>query len=409
VNRATLERVERAFGGRFGEKPAALAWAPGRVNLIGEHTDYNDGFVLPFAIERGIAAVGRARSDRTTRLLAVDLGESAEVDLSRPEEFRRGAFPDRRGAFPDRRGAFPGPARGGGSWLGYAAGVLALLARRAGWSGGLEIAFGGDLTIGGGLSSSAALEAAVCLVGERLMGTRLEAASRAELCRRAEHEFAGVPCGLMDQWIVCHARPGQALLIDCRDGSSRNVPLPDPARACVLVIDSGVRHELAGGEYARRRASCESAARALGVPSLRDVDSEILRARGERLDPVLLKRARHVVEENARTVAAALALERGEVEEVGRLMNRSHDSLRDDFEVSCPELDTIVESARGVPGVFGARITGGGFGGCAVALVEPEAVGEVGGVVSRACERRHGRRVTVFETRAAAGAGGIEG
>jgi galactokinase len=373
VNRATLERVERAFAERFGGMPAARAWAPGRVNIIGEHTDYNDGFVLPIAIERGIAAVGRARSDATTRLLAVDLGESAEGDLTRLEP----------------RGA---PKA---TWVDYAGGVLTLLARRAGSKGGLDLAFGGDLPIGGGLSSSAALEVAAGLVGERLMGLTLTREERAALCRRAEHEFAGVPCGIMDQLVVCTARAGRAMLIDCRDGSHRCVPMPDPSRAVLLVMDSGLRHELAAGEYARRRAQCGEAARALGVRSLREVDSESLRTRLDRLEPLLARRAGHVVEENARTLAAARALEAGDLVMLGRLMNRSHDSLRDEFEVSCPELDRLVEAARRAPGVFGARLTGGGFGGCAVALVEPAAVETVAAAVGR---------MRVYETRAADGA-----
>jgi len=379
VNPATLERVTRGFAERFGGEPTAAAWAPGRVNLIGEHTDYSGGFVLPMAIERGIAAVARSAVGES-RVLAVDTGETRPLD---PLAFA--------------------PV---GGWLGYAGGVLVLLARRSGRPGALEVAFGGDLPIGAGLSSSAALEGAVSLAAGRVMGVELSPAERAALCRRGEHEYAGVPCGIMDQAIVCSAVAGHALLIDCRDASMSPVPIPDDA--AVVVMNTGVRHDLASGEYARRRRASAAAAAALGVESLRDIDEEGLAGRAGGLSEDLARCVRHVVGENARARRAARALGEGDLGLVGSLMNLSHDSLRDDFRVSCAELDTLVEAARGVPGVYGARMTGAGFGGCAIALARPEAVAALAGAVACEYRRRHGRRAEVFVSGACGPAGMVD-
>lgn len=405
MNRETLERVCRAFAARFGGEPTAAAWAPGRVNLIGEHTDYNAGFVLPMAIGRGIAAVARRRDGPgQSRVLAADLGETGYVECCSVE---------------------PGTVAPG-TWLSYAVGVMSLIGKRAdqlparsvgspqhGWdrrsacpkgAGGdsqapaIDLAIAGDLPVGAGLASSAALEVAVSLAVGEVLGVAMSPGERASLCRRAEHEYAGVPCGIMDQAIVCSATPGHALLIDCRDGSSTPVRIPDAGR--VVVMNTGVRHELAAGEYARRRDACLSAASALGVGSLRDASGERLAQSVGPLTPEQVRCARHVVGENERTVRAALALADGDLATVGILMNQSHDSLRDDFRVSCPELDSLVEIARGVPGVFGARMTGAGFGGCAIALATPEAVGPLGVEIGREYPRRHGRHAEVFVTEA---------
>lgn len=375
---ATAARVVAAFRARFGATPEAAGFGPGRVNLIGEHTDYNDGLVLPMAIDMGIVAAASVRpGGGACRLLAVDAGEAVELD------------------------ARAGAARPG-SWASYAIGVITLLRERLGHGAApaVDVAFGGDLPIGAGLASSAALEVAVSMAAGAAMGVDLEPEERAALCRRAEHEFAGVPCGVMDQLASCCARPGCALLIDCRDGGMAPVRLPPAERAAIVVMQSNVRHALAEGEYARIRSACARAAAGLGARSLREVDPGRLAAGLPGLAAELRGPARHVVGEIARTARAAAALQAGDLAEVGRLMNQSHDALRDELGVSCAELDTLVELARAVPGVLGARMTGAGFGGCAVALALPGAVEGLGRAVRDGYRVRHAREAGVFEVRA---------
>lgn len=360
-----LHRARTFFSERFGHGPKYAAAAPGRVNLIGEHTDYNGGFVLPIAIDRVcVAAVGPSPAG-VFRLASADAGpETVEVapsTLDDPARFERG------------------------HWASYIAGVISGVRWEAGsssgdgtaWARGLDIAVASDVPLGAGLSSSASLEVAVAAALERAWSVPLAPRVRARLCRRAEHEYAGVPCGIMDQAIASMGKRGHALLIDCQSEEGRLVSMPAADRVAVLVINTGVRHALASGEYGRRRAACQRAADRLGVALLREVDLATLERNRTKLDGEEYRCARHVVAENARTLDAAAALSRGDEESlaaVGRLMNESHESLRHDYRVSCAELDTVVEAARGVEGVFGARMTGGGFGGCAVALCRPGAV-----------------------------------
>jgi len=322
-----------------------VAWAPGRVNLIGEHTDYNDGFVLPMAIDRGLRLAVRRRADRRAVLRSEREDGAATIDLEGP-------------IVPGRAG-----------WAAYPEGVIAGYAALGWHIPGFEAVVSGDLPPGSGLSSSAALEVVTATAIETLCDRALPATERALLCQRAEHAFAGVPCGIMDQFAVCHGRAGQALLIDCRSLAIRHVPLDDVAIR-VLVVNSGVKHALASGEYAARRAQCDSAAALLGSPSLRDVTPEVWRARAGDLPDTERRRATHVLTENARTLAFVAALERSDWSAAGSLMCESHASLAGDYEVSCPELDALVAAAAAVPGVHGCRMTGGGFGGCAVALVD---------------------------------------
>jgi galactokinase len=337
TDRAALRaRVVRGFEGAFGAAPARAAWAPGRVNLIGEHTDYNAGYALPIAIDRGCVAVARAGAGDRDRLVAADVGE---------------------------RVGFGDGDRDSG-WGAYVRGVLALMRERLGGPERVDLAFGSTVPMGAGLSSSASLEVSIATVWEAIVGAELTVLEKARLCRRAEHEFAGVPCGLMDQLVACGARAGNAMLIDFADETWQEVA--GPPAGSVLVVDSGVRHELAAGEYAKRRRACEAAARVLGVASLREATREIVD--DARLDQEQRRRVRHVVSENERTHLAATALKRGELEELGKLMFESHRSLRDDYQVSCAEVDAIVDAAVATGGVYGARMTGGGFGGCAIVL-----------------------------------------
>jgi len=321
--------------------------APGRVNLIGEHTDYNDGFVMPMAIERGIRCSVRRRGDRVIHLRSAGAGAPLEIDAAGP--------------------FVPGRT----DWGRYPLGVIAGYAARGFEIPGCEVTIAADLPMGGGLSSSAALEVAVATAIETLCGRGLEETEKALLCQEAEHRFAGVPCGIMDQFAVTCCRPGHALLLDCRSRACTHVPLADPT-VTVMVIDSGVKHDLVAGEYASRRDDCRRAAERLGVATLRDLGPGDWPARAGELPDVERRRVAHVVAENARVQAFAACVDLGDFVRAGRIMVESHWSLARDYEVSCPELDTLVNLAIRVPGVLGCRMTGGGFGGCAVALVRSD-------------------------------------
>lgn len=385
---ALLSRAHAAFHRAFGTEPTHAAAAPGRVNLIGEHTDYNDGFVLPMAIDRWCVAVSRPReTDGPSRVLAVDRDASAEFDVTSPLSAGR----------ENETGIAPG------SWASYIAGVAAQVQRTGrGPRSNFDLAVTSSVPYGGGLSSSASLEVSVGLVLLAMAGAEMAPLDVALLCQKAEHEFAGVPCGIMDQLTSTRGREGHALLIDCRSLAVEDVPLPPPEQVAVLVVNSGVRHELAAGEYAERRAVCAAAARKLGVGSLREAAVPFPPAAG--LSEQEGRCARHVVTENARALAASDMLRMGRLRMVGQLMSESHASLRDDYRVSCAELDTLVEAAGAGDGVYGARMTGGGFGGCVVALVEREAVEGVIERVSRKYRAAHKRECACFVVRAVGGA-----
>ncbi len=340
-------RVVAAFAREFGGHAAIVVAAPGRVNLIGEHTDYNDGFVLPAAIDRHIVIAARPRADRVVRLHAADMGESARFDLDdiRPDTGRR--------------------------WSNYERGVAWAL-QGAGYTlQGMDAVVAGDVPVASGLSSSAAIEIATAFAFQTLGDLALDGVKRALLCQKAENEFVGMRCGIMDQYIISLGRRDHALLIDCRSLEYKLVPVP--AGVSLVICDTQKRRGLVDSEYNTRRNECEAGARALGVPALRDVSVETFEARQEELGPVTRKRCRHVVTENQRVLDAVDALGAGDLERFGALMNASHVSLRDDYEVSCAELDAMVEAAWRQPGVLGARMTGAGFGGCTVNLVRDEA------------------------------------
>lgn len=345
------------FRALYGREAQGLWQAPGRVNLIGEHTDYNDGLCLPVALTRRTVVAAARRGDGRVRATSADVpGGPVEVDLD-----------DVRPGHPD-------------GWASYVTGVLWAL-REAGMPvGGLDLAVASDVPLGAGLSSSAALEASVAAAADGLFGLGLLAddagrAVLADACRRAENEIAGAPTGGMDQAVSLRAREGHALLLDCRDGSVEHVPMELERHGLeLLVIDTRAPHALVDGQYGARRRSCEDAARLLGVASLREVAPADLDGALARLgDATTRRRVRHVVTEIDRVRQCAAALRAGDVAEVGRLFCASHDSLRDDYEVSCAELDTAVVAALDA-GALGARMTGGGFGGSAIALVRRDAL-----------------------------------
>jgi len=360
--------------------------APGRVNIIGEHTDYNDGFVLPMAIERYVVIAAGPASEPAVlsgqpaaRLYSTHFGQEAVIQLTGPVE--------------------PGPV----TWASYVQGVIAELLKRGVQVEPLDAVIDSSVPLGGGLSSSAALEVATATLLEAISGRSFEMQEKALLCQQAEHRFAGVPCGIMDQFSSVFCQADQWMLLDCRSQEGKMVPLPDP-RVTVVIANSNVRRELTGGEYAQRRAQCEEAARILDVQSLRDASLDQIKEASGKLGPLLQRRARHVVSENERTIRAAQCVPAGDWEQMGQLMYASHASLRDDFEVSCPELDLLVELAGNQPGGIGSRMTGGGFGGCTVSLVWREQVGSFVDAIQAAYRQHTGIEPTLFSTRPAAGA-----
>jgi len=375
-------RSAELFTKCFGSEPAWIVAAPGRVNLIGEHTDYNDGFVLPMAIDRHTVIAARRNRERTITLHSTATGDTATFSLRHPI------------------------TRGEPGWSNYVRGVVAGFQRAGRKVVGFDAVVDSSLPYGGGLASSAALEVAAATLIETMEGEPLDPVGKALLCQRAEHDFAGVPCGIMDQFTCVLAREDHALLLDCRSRLAQPVAMSDPA-VSVVVINTAVRHKLADGEYARRRDECLIAAETLGVPALRDAGLAQLAAARNRLDPAVFRRARHVITENQRVEAMAAALRAGGWHDAGMLMYASHDSLRDDFQVSCPELDAVVETARVLgedEGILGCRLTGGGFGGCAVALIRSEAARTVIRKLTQACEARLGRQLAIFCSRPCGGA-----
>ncbi len=358
--------------------------APGRVNLIGEHTDYNQGLVMPAAIHLATYVTAEAREDRN---LVVD-SES---------------FSERREFSLDDSGA-----RARGDWGDYVVGVARILEAHGFPLRGANLGICSEVPMGSGLSSSAALEVAVALALLTISDIAIPAPDLARLCQRAENEFVGMNCGIMDQFTSCCGKENHALLLDCRTLEYRPIPLPADAR--LIVCDTKVRHRLTSGDYNQRRAECEAGVRELAridpmIRSLRDATVETLKS--AQLPPVLFKRCRHVITEIARVTHAASAFEAGDLQSVGRLMAESHRSLRDDYQVSCPELDLMVELARSLPGVYGSRMTGGGFGGCTVNLVEAEHADEFTGAIAEGYRAKTGIEPSVWICRAVDGASEI--
>jgi galactokinase len=375
--------VFAAFQQATGQVAEAAAYAPGRVNLIGEHTDYNDGFVLPAAVDRGVAVAARRIPGDTFTLHAIDLGKSCSFAM----------------AGVQRDPAHP--------WADYFKGVVWALAKRGIEVPAMEAAITGDLPQGAGLSSSAAYEVATTLLLQSLLGFALSREDVAKLAREAENGFVGVACGIMDQMVSTFGEKDRALLLDCRSLARETVALP--AGLKIVVVNSGVRHSLASSEYNQRRAECEEGVRMISgslphVRALRDVTLETLAPFLPLLPPVVAKRCRHVVSENARVGQAVAAMRSGDTARLKSLMADSHVSLRDDYEVSCPELDILVALALPMPTCHGTRMTGGGFGGSTVNLVETDAVATFTAAMASGYQQRAGRvaEIHVFEPSAGA-------
>lgn len=373
--------VRQQFELLYARPPALLAVAPGRVNVIGEHVDYNGGWVLPAAIDRCLVMAVAPRADDRVRLATADFEGVIEFD---------------------GKDLAPGRAK---DWSRYVRGVMAGLARAGHAVPGFDACIASNIPVGGGLSSSAALEAATGLAGLALAGAEMDRFTMAKLCQQAEHDYAGVPCGIMDQAAVLCCEAGNLLLLDCETETFEHTPLAG-GEWSLLIINSGVSHELASGEYARRRTACEQAARRLRVPSLRHIapgDLDVVLALPG-LTAEMRRCVRHVVTENERTHQCVAALRAGDFTAAGLHLNASHASLRDDYQVSCPELDLIAEIAQRESAVAGCRMTGGGFGGSCVALVRGDRTTEVIQHVGDAFQARYGRRPVTFVTSAAPGA-----
>ncbi len=377
----TANAIEK-FEEKFDTKPDFVVAAPGRVNLIGEHIDYNDGFVLPMAIERYtvIAAKLNPENNSTADIYSIDMDEQVELSVTHPVK------------------------REIAHWSNYIAGVIAGMVEDKGFAiPAFQAVTQSNVPIGGGLSSSASLEVAMATLIEAIVGKSIPLADKGKVCQKAEHEFVGVPCGIMDQFssVLCEA--DHVLLLDCRDQSFQQIPFADPD-IVVLIINSEVKHELSGGEYAQRRTQCEEALQMLEAKSYRDVTLQQVQEKKSTLEETVFNRAHHVVTEIARTVKTAEAMKKNGWQAVGELMYASHASLRDDFEVSCKELDVLVDIASKTDGVIGARMTGGGFGGCIVALVQGNKADSISDTICRQYQTQTGVKPSAFMTRPARGA-----
>ena len=371
------DAVQREFHRQFGAPPTIVTRAPGRVNLIGEHTDYNDGFVLPMAIDREICIACRPRDDGRVILHSLEYGATAEfsIDALVQEEH---------------------------SWIEYVKGVAWALGEQdiplRGWEGCLS----GDVPRGAGLSSSAALELAAMRAFAAASGTEWRAQEAATIGQLVENKWIGVNSGIMDQMVVATARDRHALLLDCRSLDARHIPIPDVI--AVVVLDTATRRGLVDSQYNERRSQCEAAAHYFRVDALRDVDIGRLEAARSALDATTWRRANHVITENARTLAAADALRDADLRALGQLMNESHSSLRDDFEVTNAALDAIVALAQAHPSCIGARMTGAGFGGCAVAVVEQPSAAQFIDNVTSSFRSQTGLQPSAYICRAVGGA-----
>lgn len=371
------QRVEQFFQETYGQRPSLVVRAPGRVNLIGEHTDYNDGFVLPMAIDRAIYMALRPSGNSQVTAHSLDFAATAVFDLTHLQ--------------PEASG-----------WAEYLKGVAWALQSAGyplqGWHGVIA----GDVPLGAGLSSSAALELATARAFLELTGQPWQPTEMARLCQRAENEWVGVNCGIMDQLISAAGQAGHALLIDCRSLNSQPVPLP-PATA-VVILDSSTRRGLVDSAYNERRRQCEAAASFFDVPFLRDVSIAQFLAQEAELEPTIRRRARHVVTENVRVLNAGRAMQQQDAPLLGQLMNESHHSMQYDFEITNHALDTLVQIAQNHPACYGARMTGGGFGGCAVALVQAATAVAFGQLVGEQYQQATGLPAAIYVCPASNGA-----
>ena len=369
-----LSAIQSIFGQLYGTTPRFFR-APGRVNLIGEHTDYNDGFVMPAALEFCTIAAASPRGDRKLKVFSESFQEPAEFDLDAIE---------------------PKPM---GHWSDYVRGVAGVLQSKGHTLRGINLMLSSDVPVGAGLSSSAALEVSVAAALLGISGIEMPLTEVALVCQKAEHVYSGTMCGIMDQYISCLGKAGHALLIDCRSLENELQPLDENVE--LVICNTNVKHELANGEYNLRRESCHKAVAILqqklpGMKALRDIPLAELEVSRPLFDELTYRRARHVVSENERVMAAATALKTGDLEEFGRLMYASHKSLSEDYEVSCEELDLLVKLATDKPGVYGSRMTGGGFGGCTVSLVAFDQAESFAATMAAEYEKACGRKASVY-------------
>lgn len=374
--------TQQVFADTFGYQATHSIQAPGRVNLIGEHTDYNDGFVLPCAIDYQTVIACAKRDDRQVRVIAVDYDNQQDsFSLDAPIEPLKEPM-----------------------WANYVRGVVKHLQKRDASFGGVDMVISGNVPQGAGLSSSASLEVAVGTVFQQLYALNLDGAAIAVNGQEAENQFVGCNCGIMDQLISALGQPDHAMLLDCRTLGTRTVSMPEDV--AVVIINSNFRRSLVGSEYNTRREQCETGARFFNKPALRDVTLEEFEASAGELDALVAKRVRHVISENARTLEAADALSAGDLKRMGELMAESHASMRDDFEITVPQIDQLVEIVKAEIGPRGGvRMTGGGFGGCIVALMPIDLVDAVKAVVAEKYEAQTGIKETFYVCKASAGAG----
>jgi galactokinase len=374
------QSLAHSFSIYFNAKPEFIVRAPGRVNLIGEHTDYNDGFVLPMAIDHAVWIGLTPRADSTVRVRSLDLEVDSAFDLH-------------------------SLAKGEG-WLEYIKGVADQLQKAGHELRGFDAVMTGDVPRGAGLSSSAAVELATARAFAAVSGFEWDAAQMAKISQKAENQWVGVNCGIMDQMASAASKAGYALFLDCRTLEIQHAPLPE--NTSVVILDTSTRRGLVDSAYNERRSQCEEAARWYGVKALRDVSVDDLK-RESGLSEVVMKRARHIVTENARVLEAVQVMKAGNVKRLGELFNASHASLRDDFEVTNEALNQIVECAQEQSSCYGARMTGAGFGGCAVALVQEEKSQEFAKAVSAAYRQKSGLDASVYVCKASEGASIVKG
>ncbi|HHJ06334.1 MAG TPA: galactokinase [Anaerolineae bacterium] len=377
---ATRQRLKQRYPRHT--TPPRFFRAPGRVNLIGEHTDYNDGFTLPAALNFETVVAAIPLNERRVEVFALDKNEADSFDLDAP--------------------ITPHPVK---NWANYVRGMAKTLLSEGKHLRGIAMAVSGNVPTSGGLSSSASFEMALGYAFLQLSGYRVNGVSLALSGQKTENNFVGVQCGIMDQFISALGQKDHALLIDCRDLSYK--PIPIPPDTAIIVVDSGLRRGLVDSEYNTRRQQCQTAAAHFGVKALRDVDQAAFAQRAHELSALIRRRARHVITENARVLAAAQALAEGNIAQLGPLMAESQRSMREDFEITVPAIDTLVEILQSSPGVYGARMTGGGFGGSCVALSPKNAVPAIKEAVDRRYQAETGYRPAFYVCQAADGAGEI--
>ena len=379
-----INTAKSVFTSQFGTEPVWIACAPGRVNLIGEHTDYNDGFVFPMAIERCTLIAAAPSEGNESTVFSVNKNQSAAI------------LTDGSSQPPEQV-----------VWSSYVQGTVQYAYEAGFRAKPFRAVINSDVPLGGGLSSSASLEVAVATLIEAMSGKQFDPVQKALICQKAEHNYAKMPCGIMDQLIAVLGQSEHAMLLDCRSKQPKMIPMTDP-NVSVLIVNSNVKHQLTGSEYPDRRRQCEKAAHLLGVPMLRDATLPQLEATRNRFEQeadgdLCYRRARHIISENDRTTAMASALTKGDWASCGQLMGASHQSMKEDFEITCPEIDQLVEITQSVSGVIGSRMTGGGFGGCTVSLIDVNQTAKIVETITSRYQSATGIEPVAFVSRPAQG------